>query len=165
MIEPGWISFHQATHEVSKRVGCGWAEAKRTLRSACAEAKIGSMKAPCDPDTLPREFWTAVAHREWREREVDQDGPNDGCEIEIILNEDDYRRWLNGIPLSKPGTLTFRRRKRDTAKEAIAELWPNGIPAVLGNKDIIQRAGQRLKPNGASEVSDDTILRAAGRKT
>ena len=57
------------------------------------------MKAPYDdPGQLPFEFWTRVAPREWHDREVDYDGPDaDGCKMEVMINEDEFRHWLAGL--------------------------------------------------------------------
>src|SRR5215510_8617889 len=53
------------------------------------------MKAPYDDSQLPFEFWTWIAPGEWRSREVDYGGPDrDGCRIEVMINEDDFRHWL-----------------------------------------------------------------------
>ena len=81
MDEPRWITFYTAADKIRKRFDCGWAEAKARLRSACKDTKIVSNKAPYNPDELaeqggliePRECWSDVAHRQWREREVDED--------------------------------------------------------------------------------------------
>jgi len=101
MNEPGWLTFYTAAREIEQRFGGSQAEAQAKLRQACRDEKIRAMRAPYDgqgegPDQLPIEFWTRVAPREWRERDVDFDGPDDdGCPIEIMLNENDFRHWLD----------------------------------------------------------------------
>jgi hypothetical protein len=95
MVEPGWMTFYTAADRVRKRFDCSWAEAKARLRSAAADQAIDTMKAPLDPDVMPREMWTRVAPSEWKQREVDHDGPDaDGCKVVVMLNEDDFLRWL-----------------------------------------------------------------------
>jgi hypothetical protein len=61
--------------------------------------------------------------------------------------------------------------KRDQATEVISDLWPQGVPnqkdlsnvelcRTVADKIAERRRQQRLKP---TNISDDTILRAAGR--
>ena len=102
MDEPGWLSLDEAALEVERSFGISRAVARKRIRQACAEQLITSMKAPYDGGyedghQLPFEFWSPVAPSEWRQREVDYDGPDkDGCETVVMLREADYRHWLNG---------------------------------------------------------------------
>jgi len=64
---------------------------------------------------------------------------------------------------------TGRRKSKpalERARGAIKELYPNGVPgqAVEPNSDLCRRVGEKLKQSGLRDVSDDTILRAAGRR-
>jgi hypothetical protein len=54
----------------------------------------------------------------------------------------------------------------ERARGAIKELYPNGIPgqAAEPNTNLCRRVGEKLKQAGLPDVSDDTILRAAGRR-
>jgi hypothetical protein len=54
----------------------------------------------------------------------------------------------------------------ERARGAIEELYPDGVPgqAVEPNADLCRRVGEKLKQAGLRDVSDDTILRAAGRR-
>jgi hypothetical protein len=171
MDEKGWLTFYNAALETEKRFGVSQAESRKRLRLACADQEINSMKAPLDEaNRLPIEFWTRIASREWREREVDYDGPDaDGCAIEVMIWEADFRPWLNGQQASQ--SVTHRpSRKQDLAKLAIKELWPDGIGEVVTSKQIEKQVGdwlanyckqENLLP---MEISRDTILRAAARK-
>ena len=53
----------------------------------------------------------------------------------------------------------------ERAKRALSELYPHGVPdqATLRNMELLKRVGAKLKEKLAS-VSDDTILRVAGRR-
>ena len=169
MHEPGWLTFYTAAREIEKQFGGSQAEARRTLRQACADQKINSMKAPHeDAGQLPFEFWTRVAPGEWREREVDFDGPDaDGCKIEVMIYEADFRYWLaqrGPADLKQPGGGGRSSRKRDLAKQAITACWPDGIPDNFPSPNIEKRVGDWLMQQGLPEVGRDTILRAAGRK-
>jgi hypothetical protein len=52
------------------------------------------------------------------------------------------------------------------AQRAIAELYPQGVPTQtdLPNPILCRRVGDHLRSQGLPNVSDDTILRAAGRR-
>jgi hypothetical protein len=54
----------------------------------------------------------------------------------------------------------------ERARGAIKELYPTGVPAQAAepNTNLCRRVGEKLKQAGLPEVSDDTILRAAGRR-
>jgi hypothetical protein len=54
----------------------------------------------------------------------------------------------------------------ERAGDAINELFPQGVPkqAVLPNKILCSRVHQKIAEKGLPSVSDDTVLRAAGRR-
>lgn len=56
--------------------------------------------------------------------------------------------------------------KRERARKIIAELYPGGVPSQdeVPNVSICQQVGEALKRNEFPHISDDTILRAAGRR-
>jgi hypothetical protein len=58
------------------------------------------------------------------------------------------------------------RPKFEGALRAIGEIYPDGVPdqATEPNFKLCQRVSEKLKGAGLSGVSDDTILRAAGRR-
>jgi hypothetical protein len=58
------------------------------------------------------------------------------------------------------------RPARERALDAIKELYPKGVPdqAVEPNANLCRTVGEKLKQGGLPGVSDDTILRAAGRR-
>jgi hypothetical protein len=171
MVEPGWISFYTAAAEIERRFGGTYGYAQHRLRAAAAEGHLRAMKAPFEetswrskhPPTisiLPFEKWDHMLAAEWAEWR----GADD---VIVMINEDDFRHWLDREPelqIAKPRTIKQRKRKQDIAKQAIDALWPDGIPDAIVNKEVIQKVGNWLKANGASALSPDTILRAAGRK-
>jgi hypothetical protein len=64
---------------------------------------------------------------------------------------------------------TARSKSRpafDRASRTINKLYPPGVPdqATVPNKILCQRVAEQLKEDGLGQVSDDTILRAAGRR-
>jgi hypothetical protein len=58
------------------------------------------------------------------------------------------------------------RPKLERALRAIAEIYPDGVPdqATESNSKLCQRVCEKLEEAGLPLVSDDTILRAAGRR-
>jgi hypothetical protein len=105
MDEPGWLIFYTAAREVEQRCAVSQAEAQAMLRQACRDVKMRSMKAPYEGerDQLPFDSWTRLAPRDWRERDVDYDGPNaDGCWTIVMINEDDFQYWLDQEAAANP---------------------------------------------------------------
>lgn len=66
----------------------------------------------------------------------------------------------------KVGSRSRRRPVHERALQVLSELFPQGIPeqADLPNTLLCRRVGEKLKELGKPDVSDDTILRAAGRR-
>ena len=69
-------------------------------------------------------------------------------------------------PASRAGTRSRSRPAHERAERAIKEVYPHGVPdqAAEPNANLCRRVGQWLKNEGLPGVSDDTILRAAGRR-
>jgi hypothetical protein len=68
--------------------------------------------------------------------------------------------------LSDAGAASRTQPKREGALKAIADLYPQGVPAQAAepNALLCRRVGGWLKERGLPNVLDDTILRAAGRR-
>jgi hypothetical protein len=96
-----------------------------------------------------------------------------------VLSKDDLIDWLNrNVPPTvpaKPAAPSARaatRNKRDRAEQAVRALWPAGVPApaALPPAVLCKQVSDWLKADckahhlPAVDISDDTILRAAGRK-
>ena len=96
----------------------------------------------------------------------------------IELTFEEFTNWLlaEGYAKTKfwkplPATNQLKRAKRggpsiERAQRAIEMLFSDGVPdqALLPNKTLYGRVGEWLKTSGLSKVSNDTILRAAGRR-
>ena len=54
----------------------------------------------------------------------------------------------------------------ERARGAIEEIYPGGVPSQSAepNVNLCRRVGEKLKKSGLPNVSNDTILRAAGRR-
>jgi hypothetical protein len=150
MTEPGWLTFYAVSRITKWWLGVNEAEARIKLRLACAEQKIQSMKAPCEElenrtryedrlQILPIEFWTRVAPSDWRQREVDYDGPDaDGCATKVMLNETEFLDWLNKQPPDKD-------KQSAPAQKKARGKWPR-IKALLAKDDFFP---QRRVPDPA----------------
>jgi hypothetical protein len=67
------------------------------------------------------------------------------------------------VPVKRP---TSSRPGRERALKALKEIYPNHIPdqASEPNAILCKKVGEWLKTAGLPDVSNDTILRAAGRR-
>jgi hypothetical protein len=71
-----------------------------------------------------------------------------------------------GGPAERPSNKSRSRPSSERAQQAIHELYPHGVPspADLPNSLLCRQVGEKLKERGLPHVSDDTILRVAGRR-
>ncbi len=67
---------------------------------------------------------------------------------------------------SETGAKRRSRPKLESAQSAVRDLYPQGVPeqAREPNASLCRHVGEKLKGQGLLNVSDDTILRAAGRR-
>jgi hypothetical protein len=67
---------------------------------------------------------------------------------------------------SKTSATSRSRPAFERARRAINDLYAQGVPdqAALPNATLCRRVAQKLKEESLPSVSDDTILRAAGRR-
>ena len=94
-----------AARDVKQRRAVSQAEAQAMLRLACREEQLRSMKALYEGEQrqLPFGKWSRVAPREWRERDVDYDGPNaDGYWTIVMISEADFQHWLDQKAAANP---------------------------------------------------------------
>jgi hypothetical protein len=89
----------------------------------------------------------------------------------LLRREEVAQKWpAIGQAPAPDGPLPKRARRRpalERAQEVIKELFPAGVPdqATLPNSTLRHRVSKKLKDGKLPDVSDDTILRAAGRRT
>jgi hypothetical protein len=155
-MEEGWITFYTAAHLLREQ-GMGWAEACKLLRAACRDEDITSMAAPDDEPAgvLPIEYWKRIPPSDWKEREVDYDGPDgDGCQVVVMLKEDDVARWQS--KLAVPKTKPRASPKNKLAQLALAEL---NLPANTPDPDAEKQVNDWLKANNYPSISKSTIVR------
>jgi hypothetical protein len=165
LVRVEWISFYMATIEIEKRLSISHAEARRRLRGACAEARIRSLKEHREEFELPAYKRTVIAPREWREREVDYDGPDpEGFLTSVEVNEGDFQYWLKGLPLPEVPN------QRDTEIRKLLEAgkyppdkmsWKEFCGKVRDGADGWTKTGGELKE--APGFSQKQIQRAVKR--
>ena len=66
----------------------------------------------------------------------------------------------------RAGTRKVTSPALERAREAVNELFPQGVPtqAVLPNRNLCDRVHQKIAHKKLPNLSDDTVLRAAGRR-
>jgi hypothetical protein len=160
MHEPGWLSFYSAALEIEQRFRLSQAEARKKLRKACADQQISSMKAPYEePGQFPFEFWTRITPDEWRERQVDYDGPNaDGCMTEVMIFEKDFQYWLSQqMPPEK------KKQARGIVPliiEHLQAMYPDGVPDPAHCPRKALKADLMAKHKRFASLDDATLKRA-----
>jgi hypothetical protein len=164
MNETGWLTFYTGAREIEQQRGVNQAEAQAKLRLACAEQKIRSMKAPYEElnhnlrQVLPFEFWTRVAPRERREREVDYDGPDDdGCPIEVMINETEFLDWLNKQQ-PEPAKKAVGKQPRIIC--LLALLYPKSVPDPGLCPRIVLRADLLRRDPSLAPLDEGTLKSA-----
>jgi hypothetical protein len=95
-----WRSFGSATLAIEKRLRVSRGEAARRLRHACAEARVRSIKEFREEFEMPPHRSEVIPPSEWRDREVDYDGPDaDGSLSYIEISDGDFNYWLAQQPI------------------------------------------------------------------
>jgi hypothetical protein len=167
-----WLNFHLAAEEIAQRCDVSVGVAQRMLREACAQGDIRSQREPYSRKGQeiegegPPEL---IKPSEWLRDQVDLTTDADGCEYFVDVNEDDFRYWLDRQTTNTTDNKSTRPR-RDHVSRIITELWPGEIPKELVNKAVVKLVRDKLAKDCEQKnlpllaVSDDTILRAAGRK-
>jgi hypothetical protein len=183
-----WLVFPEAVGEIVAKLDLSRGVAERTLRVLCGSGDIRSIC--CDEDF--EEKPTIIMPEKWREtgeldlhgvvvsrvkwtdnsRSIVRNFPNHRGKLDVeekwndtvLVSEADLRHWLKkqtkepAKPRQKPA------RSREIARQVVEAIWNGDPPATVSNAQIEQQVGKRLKELGRSDISNDTILRAAGRK-
>jgi hypothetical protein len=90
----------------------------------------------------------------------------------VDISEDDLKDWAKSLStaaavLDEQPASRAAISKREAAKLGVAAVYPNALPESVSNPILCRKVGAWLKVNfkELGEISDDTIERAAGRKT
>jgi hypothetical protein len=165
MSEEAWLTFPEAVQIVRNRFGTSIGRAEASVLAARKSKEVRA-KPSREPFYL-----------------IGDDGLNPNPDLKAgRFSRDDFLDWLDrheprSAPASPTPTATPQRRQaaspvRDRAKQAIDALWPTGVPpvTVLRNGPLCAKVCNWIKSDcdkrGEPYVapSNDTILRAAGRK-
>jgi hypothetical protein len=170
----------EAIAETAKLSGVSIGAAKMKIIEACHAGDIRTCWYGYYRGGSP-----AIARHEWAGADIDYENEvlipaNNGQRKRgVSLNTSDYEAWrtlqTTTTVLPEPATSTARaaaQNKRTRAKQAITALWPAGAPpaAALPPGVLCAKVSDWLKADCEThhlprlDISDDTILRAAGRK-
>jgi hypothetical protein len=103
----------------------------------------------------------------WENRPLDLIELSTADVIEVLCGGAGYHS--GNEPTARAGKQKSRSKRQpalERARGAIRELYPKGVPgqAEEPNKNLCRRVGEKLKEANLPNVSNDTILRAAGRR-
>jgi hypothetical protein len=84
----------------------------------------------------------------------------------LLQDRSPTARETNGVRAVAPRRHARRSPAVERARGALKELYPKGVPdqVLEPNANLCRRVGEKLRQAGLLGVSDDTILRAAGRR-
>jgi hypothetical protein len=134
-----WIAPGAAVQLIQQYLDCSIGRARALLQGVCTA--VPSEVRSCNDD--PAQRW----EKTW------------------CISKGDLADWLGRQASPKADRpITRQRSKRVAAERAIADLWSDGPPADMHNKVICGMVEDHLKTAGHAVPSNDTILRAAGRK-
>ena len=119
-------------------------------------ARIQAVSAPFEQ--LPADVWPILSVVDWQ----------NGVAVAPDLTEY-WSIHVRPAPAHQAAAVrsaTSRRPGRNRAERAIAKIYPNDIPDPASEPNVIvcRKVGSWLKDQGMPDVSDATILRAAGRR-
>ena len=160
-----WLSYSEAIDLIRSRLGIPHGPATAELKRARNSGEIAYWPQSAPPLFDPYKSTPRIVDEAFGRRE----------EIDLYFKKIDLEYWLDRErPKAKGGKTTPRRPqiKRDRAEEAVKALWPNRVPepTLLPNDLLCRKVDGWLradcKTRGIEFVapSNDTILRAAGRK-
>src|SRR5262245_46929745 len=178
-----WLDDHAAIARIRNARGVSEAVAVKLLVKACAEGLVRARQRGCWEE---KDFGLAIPAFVWHDAhfadgvlfEAGTDmythtsaegGYGQGVNGIIAFNAEDLHYWLSAAPSIEEAPSTKKRTQpqRERVKKVIDAEWPDGAPnqSELRNALLLKRVRDRLKSNGSVEsISDDSILRAAGRR-
>jgi hypothetical protein len=157
------LAFLFGAQQIERRLGMTPGAAQTKLRELCASGEVRSWSEPYTIiNGKPQGEGPSkrIEPSKWRQREIDLMTDSDGCYYFVSISKTDLLGWLDKKAVGKPKPVG--KRPRDVAKQAVNELWPNGIPDTLTNTSLVKQVGDWLKQHNVRDISRDTILRAAG---
>jgi hypothetical protein len=84
--------------------------------------------------------------------------------MEVALPESLTRTLDVGNAQSERQRRPRSQPERNRAKSAVAALYPDGVPGTVSDVRLCKAVKDWCQKNGQPDISEDTILRAAGRR-
>lgn len=142
-------------HTLRIKANEAWRSASDTLDAAVADGRIvisARVGSPMnEPQNIPFSAWTFVKVNDWSACTGDGEGVGDLYDL----------RETPPVGAAKPKGGKLLK----AAEDAIAVLYPNGVPDHLGNDEVRGAINAHLKTHDPKlQVSLDTAKRAAGRR-
>ena len=189
---PHWEDLLDAAKRIAAGTGISLDAAKIALCQAISDQEI-KIRAQILGRVLPARLNVEIPTRlrpsdidweqsrpfkPWRSPRLSYDNPT-FLDIELVevLRDDVSNVFCNAEednekapPTDLPRAARRRRSKSkpglERARRAILAIYSNEVPSQVDepNAYLVRRVGEWLKQNRLREVSDDTILRAAGRR-
>ena len=159
-----WVSLPLAVAIVKAAIGSSQGPAQRRLIASCESGDVRARWTAHHSRTQP-----PIHRRDWIGADIDWANfrivKADGAGMAgVDFSEDDLNAWVaaQGASKSPAGPLS----KDQAAKRAVAACFPGGVPADILNPSLCRALGEWLKINlpNMADISDTTMLRAAGRK-
>jgi hypothetical protein len=144
---------------------------ERIYGTSTSAAELGRNAFEIPASLNPEDFdWESSRPvKKWIVRRESGFKPSGSWDLEWIkLFRDDVTKVLcsAGQAAKRTGTRKITSPALERAREAIDELFPQGVPkqAVLPNRNLCDRVHQKIAHKKLPNLSDDTVLRAAGRR-
>jgi hypothetical protein len=181
---PDSLSLSEAATLVRERCDCSNGKAKEALRRAGLGGRLeagGSipLSAHPNPDVRARHSARrreALKPADW-DNNIDWIAGTVGPYSSVLIVRASIEAWLGTEPpAAQVKPIESRRKgsshKKDRAAQAIKDLWPQGVPdpKYLPNSELCRTVSNRIAEDDRQQglrpinISDDTILRAAGRQ-
>lgn len=193
LLQRSWMRLSEALTDV-KSMPLSEGDAKRFICNAIADLKIkvqlgllrhatrhatahgkrvlgANVDIPADLEPQHLDFENSRPLGTWFVRREQKSYTPGRWEFDWIeLDREDLAKLVRSIGVAVERRPLQPRRKAQTAREgarrAVLALFPNGNPdqVTVPNTNLCKCVGAKMKEMGLPNISDDTILRAAGRR-
>jgi hypothetical protein len=157
-----WLSFQELVALTKSRLpNASIGRCEAIVREARASEQVRSHPAPPAPVLLTTD--DGVLDFNLRPGAINKATVSKHVPPDGKTSEDDFLDWLdrNHAPTVKRG----KRSKRNNAAKAIEAIWGDvKVPDTVLDRDLCTKVHRWMASKGLRACSDETILRAAGRK-
>jgi hypothetical protein len=164
-----WITFDDGVQLVRARMDASIGRAEAVMKAARTSGEVRTRSRPIEDMDIR---WVLKNDDGILSAPI---APIVTSNKNLLFSKDDLLDWLgrhHTEVAASPEPRPRPQNKRSRVAIAIQELWPDGLPdqSVLSNSLLFKKVGNWLKSDCQKQnvpvaiPSDDTILRAAGRK-